>query len=115
MFLISDAYAEDAPVAGAQTPPAFASFVPLILIFVVFYFLLIRPQQKKYKDHQATLAAIEKGDEVTTGGGILGKVVKVEEGDILHVQIAENTEVRVARSTIAAVTPKRPKAANDNA
>ena len=78
----------------------FAQFIPLILIFVIFYFFLIRPQQKKVKEHKAMVAALKRGDEVVTSGGIVGKVEKVYEGDKIDLVISENVTVEVIKSTI---------------
>ena len=96
------AYAQSA----AQQPSLFASFVPLILIFIIFYFLLIRPQQKKQKEHRKLLDSINRGDEILTSGGIVGKVTKTD-GDKLNVDIAKNVNVVVFRSTIADVLNKK--------
>ncbi len=79
---------------------------PLVLIFVVFYFLLIRPQQKKAKEHKTMLSALRRGDRVVTGGGILGSVSKVQGDEEVVVEIAEGVRVRVLRSTITAVLSK---------
>ncbi|MBJ3763113.1 preprotein translocase subunit YajC [Maribius pontilimi] len=95
------AYAQAAGGAGG----AFASFVPLILIFAIMYFLLIRPQQKKVKEHQKMVEALRRGDQVVTAGGLLGKVVKVDEGEAT-VELAEGVKVRVIKSTIAQVRSK---------
>ncbi|WP_299559958.1 preprotein translocase subunit YajC [uncultured Sulfitobacter sp.] len=81
-------------------------FIPLILIFVIMYFLLIRPQQKKLKDHQAMVKALRRGDQVITQGGIVGKVVKVKDDGELEVEIADGVKVRVVQSTIATVVSK---------
>lgn len=81
-------------------------FVPLILIFGIMYFLLIRPQQKKLKDHQAMVKALRRGDQVVTQGGIVGKVVKVRDDGELEVEIADGVKVRVIQSTIATVISK---------
>jgi preprotein translocase subunit YajC len=81
-------------------------FVPLILIFAIMYFLLIRPQQKKLKQHQAMVAALRRGDQVVTQGGIIGKVVKVKEDGEVEVEIADGVKVRVVQSTIATVMSK---------
>jgi preprotein translocase subunit YajC len=81
-------------------------FIPLILIFAIMYFLLIRPQQKKVKEHQAMVAALRRGDQVVTQGGVIGKVVKVKEDGELEVEIAEGVKVRVVQSTIATVMSK---------
>ncbi|RLK11046.1 preprotein translocase subunit YajC [Ruegeria conchae] len=86
---------------------AIAQFLPLILIFGIMYFLLIRPQQKKMKEHQAMVEAVRRGDQVVTQGGLIGKVSKVKEGDNeIEVEIAEGVKVRVVKSTIAQVLNK---------
>ncbi len=81
-------------------------FVPLILIFAIMYFLLIRPQQKKVKEHAAMVAGLRRGDQVVTQGGLIGKVVKVKDDGELEVELAENVKVRVVQSTIATVVSK---------
>lgn len=85
---------------------AFGQFIPLILIFAIMYFLLIRPQQKKVKDHQAMVAAVRRGDEVVTQGGLIGKVVKVKDNNELEVEIADGVKVRVVQSTLSQVVSK---------
>ena len=85
---------------------AIAQFIPLILIFGIMYFLLIRPQQKKAKDHAAMVAAVRRGDQVITQGGMIGKVVKVKEDGEVEVEIADGVKVRLIQSTIASVTSK---------
>ncbi|MDO9523953.1 MAG: preprotein translocase subunit YajC [Gemmobacter sp.] len=90
---------------------AFTSFVPLILIFAIMYFLLIRPQQKKLKDHKAMVEAVRRGDQVVTQGGIIGKVVKVKEDGELEVEIAEGVKVRILKATIVQVVSKTEPAA----
>ena len=85
---------------------AFAQFVPLILIFLIMYFLLIRPQQKKVKEHQAMVSALRRGDTVITQGGVIGKVVKVKEDNELELEIADGVKIRVVQNTIATVTSK---------
>jgi len=85
---------------------AIAQFVPLILIFVIMYFLLIRPQQKKLKQHQNMVNNVRRGDEVVTQGGIVGKVVKVREDEEIEVEIAEGVKVRVVKATLAHVRSK---------
>jgi preprotein translocase subunit YajC len=108
-MLFSPAYAQAA--GGAPAGFDFISLMPLVLIFVVFYFLLIRPQQKKMKTHRDMIGAVKRGDKVLTGGGIIGTVVKVEDSDdILLVEIAKDIRVRVARGTISDVLNK-PQAA----
>ena len=81
-------------------------FIPLILIFAIMYFLLIRPQQKKVKEHAAMVAALRRGDQVVTQGGMIGKVVKVKEDGEVEVEIADGVKVRVVQSTIATVVSK---------
>jgi preprotein translocase subunit YajC len=85
---------------------AIAQFVPLILIFAIMYFLLIRPQQKKMKDHQKMVQGLRRGDVVITQGGLIGKVAKVKENNELDVEIAEGVKVRVVQNTIAQVVSK---------
>ena len=96
-MFISEAFAQTAGGAGAGG--AFQAFLPLILIFVVFYFLLIRPQQKKMKQHREMLDAIRRGDKVVTGGGIMGTVTKVDSDTEVTVEIAKDVKVKVQRST----------------
>lgn len=81
-------------------------FVPLILIFAIMYFLLIRPQQKKVKEHAAMVKALRRGDQVVTQGGIIGKVVKVKDDGELEVEVADGVKIRVIQSTIATVMSK---------
>ena len=83
-----------------------AQFIPLILIFVIFYFFLIRPQQKRVKEHKAMVAAIKRGDEIITSGGIIGTVDRVMEDDRIEVTISENTKVQIIRSTITSLLKK---------
>ncbi len=85
---------------------AFAQFVPLILIFAIMYFLLIRPQQKKVKEHQAMVAALRRGDEVVTQGGLIGKITKVKDDAEVEVELASGVKVRVVRPTISQVRSK---------
>ncbi|SFA73640.1 protein translocase subunit yajC [Poseidonocella pacifica] len=85
---------------------AFAQFIPLILIFVIMYFLLIRPQQKKLKDHQKMVTALRRGDQIVTQGGLIGKVSKVKEDGEIEVEIADGVKVRVVQSTVAQVLNK---------
>jgi len=81
-------------------------FLPLILIFAIMYFLLIRPQQKKVKEHQKMVEALRRGDQVVTQGGLLGKVSKVKDENEIEVELAEGVKVRVVKSTIAQVLSK---------
>ena len=78
----------------------FAQFIPLILIFVIFYFFLIRPQQKKIKDHKSMVSALKRGDEVITSGGIIGRIEKVYDDDKIALIISDNIAVKVVKSTI---------------
>ena len=103
-MLISSAYAQAA--AGAADPAgSMMQFLPIILMFVVLWFLMIRPQQKRAKEHKAMLDALAKGDEVVTGGGIAGRVVKVGE-NFIAVELATGVEVQVQKPSIALVLPK---------
>ncbi len=85
---------------------AIAQFIPLILIFAIMYFLLIRPQQKKVKEHQAMVEALRRNDQVITQGGMVAKVTKVKDDGEIEVEIAEGVKVRVVKSTIAQVISK---------
>ncbi len=85
---------------------------PWVLIFVIFYILMIRPQQRRVKEHQASINAVKKGDEVITGGGIRGRVTKVTDEDA-EVEIAQNVRIRVIKSTISNVLSRNSKPAND--
>ena len=82
----------------------FAQFIPLILIFVIFYFFLIRPQQKKIKDHKSMVAALKRGDEVITSGGLIGRIEKVHEDDKVDLLISDGITVKVIKSTIQSLT-----------
>lgn len=99
-FLISNAYAQGAP----QADP-FGFLLPMVVIFGAFYFLLIRPQQKKQKAHAALISALNVGDEVLTAGGILGKVTGVSEHYAI-VKISDNTEIKIQKSSVSQVVPK---------
>lgn len=101
-MFISPAYAQS---LGVSTD-TLMQFAPLVLIFVVFYFFLIRPQQQKAKDHRNMLGGLRRGDRVVTGGGIIGTVAKVVSDDEVAVDIAEGLRVRVVRSTISSVLAK---------
>ncbi|MBL61726.1 MAG: preprotein translocase subunit YajC [Candidatus Pelagibacter sp.] len=85
---------------------AIGQFIPLILIFVIFYFLLIRPQQKRIKEHKAMVEALTRGDNVVTAGGIVGKVVRVLDNDKAELEISQNVNVQVVKSTISQVLSK---------
>ena len=104
-----------AQAAGGAAPSAggagfLVQMAPLLLIFVVFYFLLMRPQQKRAKEHGALLDAVKKGDQVVTAGGVIGKVTKVDEGEV-EVEIAANVRIRVIKATLSDVRTAKP--AND--
>jgi preprotein translocase subunit YajC len=99
-FLISNAYAQDAPSADP-----FGFLLPMVVIFGAFYFLLIRPQQKKQKAHSALISALKVGDEVLTSGGLLGKVTAVSDHYAI-VSISENTEIKIQKSSVSQVVPK---------
>jgi len=107
-MLISPAYAQG---ASAFDQSALVQLLPFVLMFVVFYFLVIRPQQKKQKDHRATLDALRRGDRIVTGGGILGTVNRVISPEEVEVDIASGVRVRLVRSTIASVLAKPDPAA----
>lgn len=113
-LLISAAHAADVAVGGATSavaagqPSALAGALPLILIAVVFYFLIIRPQMKRQKDHLKLVEGLKRGDKVVTSGGIVGVVMKVDTAkDLLHVEVAEGVNVKVVRSMVyALIEPK---------
>ena len=102
-MLISNAYAQTAAAAGPMD--SVMQFLPIILMFVVLYFLMIRPQMKKAKEHKAMIDALAKGDEVVTSGGIAGKITKVGDSYV-GVEIADNVEILVQRPSVAMVLPK---------
>lgn len=109
-MFVTPAYAQAAGNAG--TGAAFAQFIPLILIFAIMYFLMIRPQQKRMKQHRQMVAALKKGDQIVTQGGIIGKVSSVRD-DELEVEIASGVRVRVVRGTVSQVLSRtEPVAAN---
>jgi len=85
---------------------ALGQFLPLILIFAIMWFLLIRPQQKKMKEHKAMIEALRRGDQVVTQGGVIGKVAKVKDDDEIEVEIAQGVKVRVVKSTVSQVLSK---------
>ncbi len=100
-FLIESAWAQGAP--PEQSPLGF--LLPMIILFVAFYFLLIRPQQKRQKQHREMVSQLSTGDEIITAGGILGKITAVTE-QFLTIQVADGVEVKVQRQTVSAVLPK---------
>jgi preprotein translocase subunit YajC len=99
-FFISSAYAQDAGAAGGL-----ASFLPLIVIFAVFYFMLIRPQMKRAKEHRNLVAQLGKGDEVVTNGGLLGKITDLSDA-FVTVEIADNVQIKLQRQAVTTVMPK---------
>ena len=102
-MLVTPAFAQ---AAGAQGPSLLSQLPFFIAIFAIFYFLLIRPQQKKLKEHQAMVAALRRGDQVVTQGGLVGKVTKVRDDGELEVEIAQGVNVRVIQHTIQSVRSK---------
>jgi preprotein translocase subunit YajC len=112
-MLISPAHAQAAgQAAGGSAKGSFLGLLPLVLVFIVFYFLMIRPQQKRLKEQQAAIAAVKKGDQVVTAGGVVGRVTRVEE-QFVEVEIAPNTRIRVVKATLAEITNPNAKPAND--
>ena len=112
-MFISPAYAQAGGAAADSSGLAsIVSIAPLVIIFVVFYFLMIRPQQRRMKALQTAVADVKKGDSVVTAGGLIGKVTRVEDSAV-EVEIAPNTRVRVVKATLAEVTPLGGKPAND--
>jgi preprotein translocase subunit YajC len=99
-FFISSAYAQQGAPQGSLL-----DLWPLVVIFIAFYFLLIRPQQKKQKEHGAMVAALQVGDEVMTAGGVLGRITGISEHYAV-VQISDNTEIKIQKSSVSAVVPK---------
>ena len=106
-MFISSAFAQTAPAAaaGGDMQSTLMSMLPLLLMFAVLYFVMIRPQMKKQKEHRAMIDALVKGDEVVTAGGLLGKVSKIGDGNI-GVEIASGVEVQMQRSAVVQVLPK---------
>lgn len=103
-MFISTAYAQTA-AATADTPSTLMSMLPLVLMFVVLYFVMIRPQMKKQKEHKAMIEALSSGDEVVVAGGLLGKVTKLGDG-VVSVEVAAGVEVQVQRGSVLQVLPK---------
>jgi preprotein translocase subunit YajC len=101
-FLIDSAWAQSAP---AQQGNPLMTFLPLVLIFIVFYFMLIRPQSKRAKEHRTMLAALAPGDEVVTGGGILGRITEMGES-FITVEVANGVELKVQKAQVIALMPK---------
>ncbi len=100
-FFISSAYAQEA----ASQSGGLISFLPLIVIFALFYFMLIRPQMKRAKEHRQLVSGLQKGDEIVTSGGLLGKITQIEDS-FVTVKVAQNVEIKVQRHAVASVMPK---------
>ncbi len=107
-MFISEAFAQAAPAATGGAESLFGNLgtmLPLVLMFVVLYFVMIRPQMKRQKEHKSMIEALAKGDEVVIAGGLLGKVSKMGES-FLHVEVASGVEVQVQRGSVVQVLPK---------
>ncbi len=106
-MFISSAFAQTAPAAaaGGDMQSSLMSMLPLVLMFVVLYFVMIRPQMKKQKEHRAMIDALAKGDEVVTGGGLLGKVTKLSESTV-SLEVASGVEIQIQRSAVVQILPK---------
>jgi preprotein translocase subunit YajC len=102
---ISQAFAQTAPAATGDTQSSLLSLLPLVLMFVVLYFIMIRPQMKRQKEHKAMVEALAKGDEIVTAGGVLGRVSKLGE-TFLSIEVANGVELQVQRTSIVQVLPK---------
>lgn len=101
-----------AAAGSASSGPGWIAFVPYIGIFVIIYFLMIRPQMRQQKDHRSKIASVKKGDQVVTGGGIVGKVVKVDD-NYADVEVAQGVRLKVVKSTIGDIIPPGGTPAND--
>ena len=101
-LFVAEAWAAE---AGAAPSSGWLDFLPLVLLFVIFYFFLIRPQQKRAKEHQNLIAALAKGDEVVTSGGVVGEVVRVEE-DFVVCRVGKDVELRFQKPAVVATLPK---------
>jgi preprotein translocase subunit YajC len=109
-MIISPAYAQ---AAGAAAPNPLLQLLPFVLVFIFFYFLIIRPQNQARKKHQAMISNVKRGDVVVTSGGLIGKISKVLEGDEVMVELADNVVVKVVKSTLTDIRNKPTPAAND--
>jgi len=114
--LISTAWAADAAAVAPQPTmmESFAQFAPLLFILALMYFLLIRPQQKRFSEHQAMVKDIRRGDKIITGGGIFGTVIKLDGDEAMTVEIADNVRIKIQRSSISAVVQRADAPANAN-
>lgn len=104
-MFISSAFAQTAPAAGGDMQSSLMSMLPLVLMFVVLYFVMIRPQMKKQKEHRSMIDALAKGDEIATAGGVLGKVTKLGDS-YLTLEVATGVELQIQRSAVVQVLPK---------
>lgn len=104
-MFISTAFAQTAPAAGGDMQSSLMSMLPLVLMFVVLYFVMIRPQMKKQKEHRTMVEALAKGDEVVTSGGVLGKVSKLGDS-YLSVEVSSGVEMQIQRGAVVQVLPK---------
>ena len=102
-MFISSAYAQTAATGGTEN--SLLSLLPLVLMFVVLYFIMIRPQMKKQKEHKAMIEALQKGDEVVIAGGVIGRVAKLGDS-LLHIEVANGVELQVQRPSVIQVLPK---------
>jgi preprotein translocase subunit YajC len=102
---ISNALAQTAPAAAGGTESTLLSLLPLVLMFVVLYFIMIRPQMKRQKEHKAMIEALAKGDEVVIAGGVVGRVAKLGDS-VIHVEVSEGVELQVQRPSVVQVLPK---------
>ncbi|MXP46953.1 preprotein translocase subunit YajC [Altererythrobacter luteolus] len=98
--------------AGADAPPAWLQFMPLVAMGLIFWFLIIRPQMRRQKEHQQKVAAMKKGDKVVTAGGLVAKVIKVDD-DYAELELAQGVRVKAVKSTIGDIIPPAGQAAND--
>ncbi len=108
----SPAYAQTGAAASGGLSAILVQFAPLLLIFVIFYFLLIRPQSRRMKEHRDMISAVKRNDTAVTSGGLIGKVTKVDEAEI-ELEVAPGTKVRVVKTMLAEVRPHGAKPAND--
>jgi len=113
MFLsIAYAMGQAPQQPGAEAPNPLISLMPLILMFVIFYFLLIRPQQKKQKDHKAMLSELKKNDQVITSGGIYGTIVNIKDNTYV-IRVDDNVKIEISKTAVSGVTKKTEKTANN--
>lgn len=104
-MFIASAYAQTAPAAAGSPESSLLSMLPLLLMFVVLYFVMIRPQMKKQKEHKAMIDALAKGDEVVSAGGLLGRISRLGDSHV-HLEVAEGVEIQLQRSAVVQVLPK---------